>query len=260
MGRRRGFLPPAICDECKSPPVLGESLWPGEKWRCFSCLEKSLPGEDWTSKSMHKMLEYGRESRDAFEIESQGRSAEGPKNRAEWAKAIAGEVFKRHDARSKEVSVSNGEAIPGEAEKVLHDTLTVPDLASVEASFERTQLLVQQGPGVAAMGLDASVSIQAKNSPEKMLAHQLAAVHRVVMDHMAFSPSRHDIAGQAKRLNAVARCMSVYQQGLLTLRKLRQGGHQRISVQYVNVTDGSQAVIGNVQNTVRQARERGVNH
>jgi hypothetical protein len=197
---------------------------------------------------MHKMLEYGRESRDAFELESQGRTAEGPKNRAEWAKAIAGEVFKRHDARSQEVNVSNGEAIPGGAERVLHDTLTVPDLASVEASFERTQLLVQQGPGVAAMGLDASVSIQAKNSPEKMLAHQLAAVHRVVMDHMAFSPSRHDIAGQAKRLNAVARCMSVYQQGLLTLRKLRQGGHQRISVQHIQVSDGGQAIVGDVVN------------
>lgn len=96
------------------------------------------------------------------------------------------------------------------------------------------------------MGLDASVSIQAKNSPEKMLAHQLAALHQAVMDHLAYSPSRHDIAGQAKRLNAVARCMSAYQQGLLTLRKLRQGGHQRISVQYVKVTEGSQAVIGNV--------------
>ena len=47
----------------------------------------------------------------------------------------------------------------------------------------------------ATMGLDAAVSIQAKNSPEKMLAHQLAAVHRVVMDHMAFSPSRLDLAG-----------------------------------------------------------------
>jgi hypothetical protein len=59
------------------------------------------------------------------------------------------------------------------------------------------------------MGLDASVSIQAKNSLEKMLAHhQLAALHQAIMDHLAFS----------------------YQQGLLTFRKLRQGGHQRISV------------------------------
>lgn len=89
------------------------------------------------------------------------------------------------------------------------------------------------------MALDAADSIQAKNSPEKMMAHQLAAVHRVVMDHLAFVPSQYDVAAQAKRLNAVARCMSVYQQGLLTMRKLRQGGHQRISVQYVKVTEGA---------------------
>jgi hypothetical protein len=201
---------------------------------------------------MNKMLEYGKESRDAFDLESDGQNAKETRNRAEWAKAIAGEIVKKWEARSKEVRLASGEAVPTGAQQFLHDTLTIPDLASVEASFERTQLLVRQGPGVAAMALDAAASIQAKSSPEKMLAHQLAAVHRVVMEHMAFSPSRHDIAGQAKRLNAVARCMSVYQQGLLTLRKLRQGGHQRISVQYVNVTDGSQAVIGNVQNTVRQ--------
>lgn len=59
------------------------------------------------------------------------------------------------------------------------------------------------------------------------------------MDHLAFVPSQYDVAAQAKRLNAVARCMSVYQQGLLTMRKLRQGGHQRISVQYVKVTEGA---------------------
>jgi hypothetical protein len=97
------------------------------------------------------------------------------------------------------------------------------------------------------MAVDASASIHAKNSLEKMMAHQLAAVHRVVMDHMAFVPSRHDIAGQVKRLNAVARCMSVYQQGLLTMRKLRQDGYQRISVQYVKVSEGSQAVISNTK-------------
>ena len=36
-----------------------------------------------------------------------------------------------------------------------------------------------------------------------MMAHQLAAVHRVVMDQMAFVPSQYDVAGQEKRLNAV---------------------------------------------------------
>jgi hypothetical protein len=194
------------------------------------------------------MLEYGRESRDAFDLESEGQNAKETRNRAEWAKAIAGAIVRKWEARSKEVRLANGEAVPTGAQKFFHDTLTVPDLASVEASFERTQLLVQQGPGVAAMGLDAAVSIQAQNSLEKMLAHQLAAVHRVVMDHLAFSPSRYDIAAQAKRLNAAARCMSVYQQGLLTLRKLRRNGHQRISVQHVHVSDGGQAIVGDVAN------------
>ena len=51
---------------------------------------------------------------------------------------------------------------------------------------------------------------------------------------------------EAKRVNAVARCIAVYQQGLLALHKIRQNG-QRITVQYVNVSNGSQAVIANVQ-------------
>jgi hypothetical protein len=52
----------------------------------------------------------------------------------------------------------------------------------------------------------------------------------------------HNAAAQAKRLNAAARCMTAYQRGLLTLNKLRQNGNQRITVQYVNVSNGSQAV------------------
>ena len=49
-----------------------------------------------------------------------------------------------------------------------------------------------------------------------------------------------------QRLNAAARCMAVYQQGLLAL-KVRRNGQQRIMVQYVNVSNSSQAVIGNVE-------------
>ena len=53
-------------------------------------------------------------------------------------------------------------------------------------------------------------------------------------------------AAEAKRLNAAARCMTAYQHGLLTLAKLRQNGNQRITVQYVNVSNGSQAVLGDI--------------
>jgi hypothetical protein len=53
-------------------------------------------------------------------------------------------------AKSKEVAQANGEAVPPQAEKFLYDTLTVTDLAAVEASFDRSRLLTERGADVAA--------------------------------------------------------------------------------------------------------------
>jgi hypothetical protein len=97
------------------------------------------------------------------------------------------------------------------------------------------------------MALDAATSIQAANSLEKMLAHQMAAAHKLAMELMGQVCYEQNATDETKRLNAAARCMAVYQQGLLALHKVRQNGQQRITVQYVNVSNGSQAVIGNVQ-------------
>ena len=82
-----------------------------------------------------------------------------------------------------------------------------------------------------------------------MLAHQLATAHKTAMELIGLAQYERDAAAQAKRLNAAARFMGIYQQGLLTLCKLRQNGQQRIMVQYVNVSDGGQAVVGTVENT-----------
>ena len=80
-----------------------------------------------------------------------------------------------------------------------------------------------------------------------MLAHQMAAAHKLAMELMGQVSYQQGSASQARRLNAAARCMAVYQQGLLALHKVRQNGQQRITVQYVSVSDGSQAVIGNIE-------------
>ena len=192
---------------------------------------------------MKKMVEYGNKMREVFESEDEV-SAEAPRSRAQWARAIATAIRHEGMARSKEVVQASGEAVPPQAEKFLYDTLAVPDLAAIEASFDRSRLLLERGSDVAAMAIDAADSIQAKNSLEKMLAHQLAAAHKVAME-MIGSVVAHsrDVAIQNKRLNAAARCMTAYQQGLLTLRKMRQSGNQRILVQYVNVSDGGRQLL-----------------
>ena len=63
--------------------------------------------------------------------------------------------------RNKEVLKGNGEAVPPAAERFLHDTLTVPNLAAVEASFDRSRLLLENGTDVAATALDAANFIHA---------------------------------------------------------------------------------------------------
>ena len=74
---------------------------------------------------------------------------------------------------------------------------------------------------MAAMALDAADSIQAQNSLEKMLAHQLATLHHVTMEHLALISPRQEAISRTKFLHAAAKCQSVFQAGLLTLKKLR---------------------------------------
>lgn len=247
MGRCRGFWPPATCQQCGKAPLLGQSLLPSDKWRCLDCLQNQIPGKDMISKSMHKTLDYAEELRAAV-TEPEGSNAEGLRNQAEWSKIMSAELRKQATARAGHVPQINGEVLPRPEEQPLYNTMAVPDLAAVEASLERSRLLLDYGIDAVAMALDASASIEAANSLEKMLAHQLAVAHKNAMEQIgrAHGACAPDI--EIKRLNVATRFMSVFQQGLLTLKKLRQGGRQQITVQYVNVSHGSQAVIGSVEN------------
>ena len=247
MGRCRGFWPPATCQQCGKAPQLGQSLLPSDKWRCLACLGNHIPGKDTISKSMHKTLEYAEELRAAV-TEPEGSNAEGLRNQAEWSKVMLAELRRQEVPRARTVPQVNGEALPGPQHQPLYDTMAVPDLAAVEASLERSRLLLDCGIDAVALALDASASIEAANSLEKMLAHQLAVAHKNAMEQIgrAHGACAPDI--EIKRLNVATRLMSVFQQGLLTLKKIRQGGRQQITVQYVNVSHGSQAVIGSVEN------------
>jgi hypothetical protein len=121
-----------------------------------------------------------------------------------------------------------------------------------EASVRRTDLLSQPSLDAVAMALDAAESIQAENSLEKMLAHQMAIAHEASMRMMDRALSyEHSKPGDqieaCRCINAAVRLMSSFQEGLLTLQRMRTGGNQTMTVQHVSVQSGGQAVIGNVQ-------------
>jgi hypothetical protein len=170
-----------------------------------------------------------------------------------------------HPGNGGELVVPTKEAwatIPG----VLCTVQESPDMLSATASRERLELTGNALP----LAVDAAASIQAKNSLERMLAHQLAVSHRLALQ-MAEQSSRlvergkwanginpaHSV--EACRLaNAAARMMGAFESGLLALDKIRRGGKQTVKVvhQHVAVGSGGQAVVaaGGVKG---RGRERG---
>jgi hypothetical protein len=137
----------------------------------------------------------------------------------------------------------------------LIDTVERPDAVTAEASMDRLNL-ADEYLDAAALAVDAAETIKAENSIEKMLAHQLAAAHKLAMTFAgkaksliedegdSWSPEKALYASEAAKVaNSSAKMMDAYQKGVLALHKLRTGGKQVVTVQHVNVNDGGQAVV-----------------
>lgn len=88
--------------------------------------------------------------------------------------------------------------------------------------------------------------VQPKDTLETLLATQMAAVHEATMTaaaRLAHAEAllQHDSA--ERTLNKLARTFAAQME---TLKRYRTGGEQRVVVQHVNVNDGGQAIVGNV--------------
>ena len=101
--------------------------------------------------------------------------------------------------------------------------------------------------------LDAAVAGDAKNSIGKMLLHQLGTAHVHAMKcfemSMGFNLPGNGLptVEQVRLLNAAARLMDVFQNGVLVHHKIRHGATQTVivkkQVQQVQVNDGGQAIV-----------------
>ena len=95
--------------------------------------------------------------------------------------------------------------------------------------------------------LASIVEIDPQDSTELMLVTQMATVH-----HMAMEMSRRAMLadqtfeGREVNANRAVKLMRTYTTQVDALNKYRTKGQQKITVQHVNVNDGGQAVIGDV--------------
>jgi hypothetical protein len=189
---------------------------------------------------------------------------------AERFETIAAALMKPTGAptvKSGEVVAAPDEAGPASE---IADTLRNPDQAAIDASVKRTELLLTPAADLVALAVDAAASFKADNSLEKMLAHQLAVIHVLAMKTgtraLEFEKrqgaygegfAQADSVELGRLSNAMSRLSSTFQEGLLTMQRLRSGSSQTVTVRHITVQAGAQAVIGNVKAGGKGRRVKG---
>ncbi len=159
-----------------------------------------------------------------------------------------GRVLRAHgEAMVPDLAPGNGVSPAQRArEFAMLDTLECPDMVAIGASQLRLEALTTLGLLQPAM--DAATTVQAANSIEKMLSHQLAALHHHGMRLLARAVGADELGAPdpvmaLRYSNAAVRMFQCCQEGAVALLKLKAGGKQTVVVQHVRVSDGGQAVI-----------------
>jgi hypothetical protein len=161
-----------------------------------------------------------------------------------------------------------GELVP--AETKLRDTVQMPDAVTADASLDRLKQL--EWAGALEAGLDVADTIEAEDSLEKMLAHQMAVLHKLTMSmasryqdmqhtYSEFSAQQRNVE-QCRVVTTIARLSSAFQQGIVALKQKRSGGSQRVHIyhhnQNVQVNEGGKAVVaGKVKGGGRVQKGKG---
>ncbi len=84
----------------------------------------------------------------------------------------------------------------------------------------------------------------------------MAAVHMATMTFARRLNHVDNIPQQDSAERAFNKLARTFTTQVEALKRYRTGGEQRVTVQHVNVSEGGQAIVGNVSTPVRAARPR----
>lgn len=127
----------------------------------------------------------------------------------------------------------------------------------IDAAASQTRLELAEKARCLELALDTVQGIENPTAIEKMLIHQMAAAYQLSMKLMATannvnlnSMRQIDMNYFNMILSQASRLMSVYQSGMLTISKCRQGGKQEVIVQHIQVTGDAKAIVSGKMNTL----------
>ena len=148
-------------------------------------------------------------------------------------------VQRRGDKLDLRISPEQGRRIGGTADPDFLATLTNGVVAATRG----------QGSDVRAVnaGLAALAGIQPRDELEAMLAAQMTAVHNMAMEMAKRSLlPEQTVEGVSENVKRATRLMGVFTRQVDALTRYRTGGQQRVVVERVTVSDGGQAMFGDV--------------
>jgi transcriptional regulator with AAA-type ATPase domain len=94
--------------------------------------------------------------------------------------------------------------------------------------------------------------VQPRDQLEAMLATQMAAIHELILTYarrLAHTETMPQQDSAERALNKLARTFTTQMEAL---KRYRSSGEQKVTVQHVSVSDGGQAIVGNVTQAARE--------
>lgn len=97
---------------------------------------------------------------------------------------------------------------------------------------------------------NALVALDAKDALQSMLAAQILSIHELQQKSMAYAHAANDLELKKYFTNATIKLANCFVQQANTLAKLQGVGGQKIIVERVDVHQGGQAIVGNIQSSM----------
>jgi hypothetical protein len=98
--------------------------------------------------------------------------------------------------------------------------------------------------------------IEPRDQIETMHAAQMAAIHLTMMKIVPQVSSSKWLAQQEHNVRAINKLAGTFAMQMQAIKRYRTGGEQKVTVQHVSVSDGGQAIVGNVTQTATTAKEK----
>jgi hypothetical protein len=91
--------------------------------------------------------------------------------------------------------------------------------------------------------------IKLRDHVEAMMAAQMAAIHRAMMTFTRRLSGVENIKQQDSAAGALNKLARTFAMQVEALKRYRTGGEQKVTVQHVTISEGGQAIVGNVTHT-----------